>query len=262
MLERIKADLKKKYPSDICDALVNSYVNIKEQYYLMKHEPSELSGGKFVEACIRLLQKELTNSYTPIGSHIPNVIDVLRNFENSSKDNNNSFRIHIPRALLIIYNIRNKRGVGHLSGDVNPNFADATIIATVADWVLAEIYSVVFTTPLEEAQEIVNNLVRIKIPLIFEIGEIKRVLDPTISFRDQGLLLLYSSHPTPMTDNELVKCIEYKQPSYYKSYHLSRLHKDRLIEYSKDGNCTLSPTGIRYIEDNYGQWLDNFCKGE
>jgi len=76
MLEKIKADLKNKYPPEICDALIDSYFKIKEQYYLMNHEPSELNGGKFVEACIRLLQKELTGSYISIGNHIPNVVDV------------------------------------------------------------------------------------------------------------------------------------------------------------------------------------------
>ena len=36
---------------------------------------------------------------------------------------------------------------------------------------------------------------------------------------------------------------------------------ERLIEYLKNGNCIILPTGINYIEDKYGQWLAEFNKG-
>ena len=77
MLEIIRKDLKNKYPSDICDSLINSYIELKEQYYKGKYEPAELNGGKFVEACLRLIQHELTGENIPIGVHIPNIPKVL-----------------------------------------------------------------------------------------------------------------------------------------------------------------------------------------
>lgn len=262
MLEIIRNDLKKLYPPDLCDAFIDSYIEIKEQYYLAKYETSELNGGKFVEACVRLIQEELSNSHIPIGQHIPNLVKVLRDFETSDKSKGDSFRIHIPRALLFVYNIRNRRGVGHLGGDVNPNLADSTVITAAADWVLAEIYRIVYTVSLDEAQGIVNNLVRRKIPLVYEIGDIRRVLDPTISFRDQTLILLYSAHPDHMTDDELIDYLEYSNPSRYRSYTLKNLHKDRLIEYSKDNGCIILPPGILYVEQQYSQWLNKLNQGD
>ncbi|MFC1963768.1 hypothetical protein ACFLV1_00075 [Chloroflexota bacterium] len=262
MLQKIRNDLKKLYPSDLCDALIDSYVEIKEQYYLAKHEPSELNGGKFVEACVRIIQEELTNSHVPIGEHIPNIAKVIREFESAKKTKHESFRIHIPRALLLIYNIRNRRGVGHLGGDVNPNLADATIIATTADWIIAEIYRKIYTVSLNQAQEIVNDLVRRKILLVHEIGDVKRVLDPTLSFREQTLLLLTSVQPEHISDDELIKNLEYSNPSRYRSYTLKNLHKDRFIEYSSDGHCTILPPGIRYVESKYSQWLKKLNQGD
>ena len=261
MLEKIKNDLKKTYPSDICDALIDSYVEIKEQYYLNRLEPSELNGGKFVEACVRLIQEELTGSHIAIGKHIPNIAKVLREFETFDKSKNDSFRIHIPRMLLSVYNIRNRRGVGHLGGDVSPNLADATAITTAVDWILAELYRIFYTVSLNEAQGIVNNLVKRKTPLVYEIKNVRRVLDPSISYRDQTLILLYSVYPSSMTDNELVDCLEYYHPSKYRNNTLKKLHQDRLIEYSEDFRCTLLPPGISYVEQRYSQWLNDLNTG-
>ncbi|MDD4876527.1 MAG: hypothetical protein PHQ86_05300 [Dehalococcoidales bacterium] len=158
------------------------------------------------------------------------MVKILRDFETFDKSKNDSFRIHIPRILLSVYNIRNKRGVGHLGGDVNPNLADATVITAAVDWILAELYRIFYTVSLNEAQEIVNGLVRRKIPLVWEINNIRRVLDPTISYRNQTLILLCSVYPSSLADDELVNCLEYSNPSRYRTNIIKNLHKDRLIE--------------------------------
>jgi hypothetical protein len=262
MLEIIKNDLKKTYPPDVCDALIDSYAEIREQYYLGKHEPAELNGGKFAEACLRLVQQALTNSYTPIGIHIPNIPKVLSDFEHTDKTKNDSYRIHIPRALIAIYNIRNRRGVGHLGGDVNPNLSDSTLILAIADWVLAEIYRIVYAVQLDEAQRIINDLVKSKMLLVHKVGNIKRVLDPALTVKDQALLLLYNRMPESITDEELLVYIEYANKSYFRNGILKNLHRDRFIEYSADGKCSMLPPGVRYVENNYKTWIENINKGD
>src|SRR5271157_5569814 len=102
MLNKIRSDLKKKYPKNVCDALIDTYVRIKEEYYIGKLEPSELNSGKFVEACFRLLQEELTQTHTPLGQEVPNIIKALRDFELVDKRFNDSYRIHIPRILIAV----------------------------------------------------------------------------------------------------------------------------------------------------------------
>lgn len=88
------------------------------------------------------------------------MIGKLRAFEKSTSTGSlESYRIHIPRVLATIYNIRNKRGVGHLGGDVNPNFADSTFIVTCVDWILAELVRVHYTCSLDEAQKMVDSII-------------------------------------------------------------------------------------------------------
>lgn len=69
LLDQFKNDFKTVFPNDLVDALIDSYVEIKTNFILEKWEPSELNGGKFVEATIRMIQFTcFSGTYTPIGT--------------------------------------------------------------------------------------------------------------------------------------------------------------------------------------------------
>jgi len=50
-----------------------------------------------------------------------------------------SFQILIPRLLPALYEIRNNRGVGHVGGDVDPNYMDATMVVGAVKWIMGEL---------------------------------------------------------------------------------------------------------------------------
>lgn len=255
-MNRIKIDLKKAYPPELVDALIDSYVEVKENYYLGKFEPSELNGGKFVEAAIRILQYVTTNgNYTPVGSSISDTIGTLRKFEQiSNKAILESYRIHIPRNLCTIYNIRNKRGVGHLGGDVNPNLPDVNLIVACCDWVLSELFRINYNCSLDEAQKIVDILVQRKIPLVYDFDDIKRVLKPKLSLKDQTLLILSSESQKKVDLSDLVKWIEPAHISNYKLRVLKPLHTERFIEYLDNKSCMILPPGLKFVEEHFEEW--------
>jgi hypothetical protein len=257
MLEKVSTDLKSQLPVELVDALLSSYDELKQNFYVSKHEPSELNGGKFCEVCVRILQYE-TNAgvYTPIGTSISDLIGKIRDFEKiPAVGMNESFRIHIPRVLVAIYNIRNKRGVGHLGGDVNPNSSDSSLLVACADWIMAELFRIYYQCPLDEAQEIVNALVQRRLILVHNIGKIKRVLLPTLSQRNQTILLLSSIYPEKASLDELVQWIEPSNKSRYRNDILRKLHKDRLVEYDELGWCMILPTGLNYAASQYFGWI-------
>jgi len=261
MIEQIRQDFSAVYPQDIVDALINSFIEIKENYYLRKHEPAELNGGKFVEACVRLLQHQLRGSYTPIGVPIRNMVQELRNFEQTPSTYPDSYRLHIPRVLLGVYNIRNRRGVGHLGGDVNPNLADSTLILSVVSWVLAELYRMHYAVSIDEAQKIVDDLVERKLPLVYEVHNVKRVLAPKLTAKDQTLILLYSVYPKQLSEVELLQFTEYSNLSAYRNRILRELHRQRLINRNSNGTCVILPPGLRYVEEHYNDWLNELYQG-
>jgi len=257
MFEKVSSDLKAKLPPDLVDVLLSSYDELKQNFYIGKHEPSELNGGKFCEACFRILQHETNGgSYAPIGTSVPDLIGKLRDFEKlPATSANESFRIHIPRVLVTIYNIRNKRGVGHLGGDVNPNSIDSSLLVACADWVMAELFRIYYQCSLDEAQGIVNAIIQRRLNLIHEIETKKRVLLPSLSSRNQTLLLLSSIYPNKAMVDDLISWIEPSNKSRYQNDILRQLHKDRLIEYDKSGWCVILPTGLSYVASQYAIWL-------
>lgn len=264
MLQKVATDLKSKLPSELVDALLASYDELKHNFLLGKHEPSELNGGKFCEACFRILQHETSaGRYTPLGVSITDMIGKLRDFEKiSATTTNESFRVHIPRVLVAMYNIRNKRGVGHLGGDVNPNVADASLLVSCADWVMAELFRIHYQCSLDEAQTIVNSLVQRRLTLVYEFERIKRVLLPSLSHKDQTLLLLASVYPDKAKESDLLAWIEPVNKSQYRSRVLRVLHTERLIEYDKSGSCIILPTGLNYVRSHYPVWVSKLNGGK
>mgnify|MGYP006215932427 CR=1 FL=1 len=98
------------------------------------------------------------------------------------------------------------------------------------------------------ATRVVDALVERTVPLIWEIGEVKRVLNPKMTISDAALVLLHSS-TSPLTDKALAKHLEQDRLSNFKRV-LRRLHIARLLEYDeKAGEVTLSPLGTKAVEE-------------
>jgi hypothetical protein len=159
-----------------------------------------------------------------------------------------SLRILIPRVLLPLYEIRNNRGVGHIGGDVDPNFLDATAVYGVASWVLAELIRIFHSVTILEAQETVDALVERKVPLIWQVGDVRRVQDAKMASRDQTLLLL-NAKPGWMLEKDLASWVGYGSVPMYGSRILEPLHNDRLIEYDQiQSRAHISPLGSKMAE--------------
>ena len=72
---------------------------------------------------------------------------------------NDSIRLHIPRTLRLIYDIRNKRNAAHLADGIDPNVQDATLVIRNMEWALAELVRLYHHVPADEAQQIIAELV-------------------------------------------------------------------------------------------------------
>lgn len=239
-------------PAEILNNLEKTYIQIIRNYHENRFEPSELNGAKFSETIFRLLEWYTNENklYTKFGQEIHNFSDSVRKFENLSKFPD-SIRFHIPRMISSIYSLRNKRGVGHIGGDVNPNYMDSTIIVNISKWVLAEIVRIFHSVSLSEAQNIVENLVTKDYPIIWNVFDKKRVLDSNLDHEKKTLTLLYSSYPNFINEQDLVNWIEYSNPTMYRKKVLFRLHKLRMLEYdSKSKQIIISPKGIKFVEEN------------
>lgn len=240
-------------PDSLRAELIDSFRNITRNFIERRWEPSELNGGKFAEVVITVIEGAIGGSFPARSKKPLRMADACRALENKPATplpGDKSLRVHIPRALVYLYDIRNQRGVGHVGGDVDPNALDASAVVAMASWVMAELVRIFHGVTTQEAQDTVDALVERKTPLIWEVelGGIKRVLDPRMIGRDQVLVLLHHSAGWVKVV-DLCRWVEQKNITQFRDKVLSILHKARLIEFDATGDRTkISPLGAADVE--------------
>jgi hypothetical protein len=240
-------------PTDLRGPLLATFREIASNYLEHRWEPSELNGGKFCEVVFSIIEGSIKGKFAAKPSKPPNMRDACQALEkvpaNGNLAGDRSLRILIPRLLCGLYEIRNNRGVGHIGGDVDPNLMDAGAVYNLASWILAELVRIFHGVSTKDAQDIVNSLAERKNSLIWEVEDVKRVLDPKMPIRKQVLLLLHQN-PSWLQERDLVSWTEYSNATVFRSRILIPLHESRLIEYDrKNGRARISPLGSREMEE-------------
>ncbi|WP_043766591.1 hypothetical protein [Algiphilus aromaticivorans] len=233
--------------------IVGSYIDLKRNLAESRLDAAGLNAGKLCEAVIRHLQITAFGSNTPFGRKIPNFADECRKIicAPSGANITESEKAILPRALVFLYTMRNKRGIGHIGGDVDPNAIDGALIGRVSDWIVCELIRVNHNLSLEEAQDLVDGLAIRQLPDVWEVAGKKRVLRDGMSAKDQLLLLLYSCQDQTVLVEDLVSWVEYSNPAVLRSRIIGNLHKGRFVEWDRDSEfIVLSPKGAKYVEEN------------
>ncbi|WP_156949063.1 hypothetical protein [Bradyrhizobium sp. WSM1417] len=233
--------------------MLATYQEIAQNFLEHRWEPSELNGGKFCEVVFSIISGTLSASYPASPSKPRDMkaacLALEQQTPNAARLGDRSLRILIPRMLMPLYEIRNNRGVGHAGGEVSPNQMDAITVYGMASWILAELIRIFHSVSIGEAQATVDALVERKLPLVWQLDEISRVLDTTLKASDQTLVLLYQSTSWASVDN-LVKSVEYSGAAMFRTRVLDPLHKSRHIEHdSKNARARISPLGSKYVEE-------------
>jgi hypothetical protein len=240
---QINTILEKASDKKLAEHIINSFKEVERNYHLKSWKTSSLDAGHFVEAVRRLIELKLFGQYTPINKPLPNFNDKCLN-SYLNKQGEESYRIHIPRLLFTIYGIRNKRGIGHIS-NIKPNKIDSTLILSSCKWVLAEIIRLNSQLPIEETENLIDEIIERNVEGIWEVGETIRILEDGLSLKNKILYLLYNKNS--LKDSEIQNITEYSNITYLKKT-LREFHKKRLIEYKDNGDCILSPKGALEAE--------------
>ena len=239
-------------PTEPRDLLLESYKEIGRNFMEHRWEPAELNGGKFSEAAFSIINGSIKGSFPSKPTKPRDMLKACRDLEQLPADakrvGDRSLRVLIPRMLQGLYEIRNNRNVGHIGGEVDPSFLDATAVYGMSSWILAELVRIFHSVSTKEAQEAVDELVERKHPLIWEVDGIRRVLNPKMSKSDQALLLLYSK-PAWVEEKDLCQWVEYSSLSMFRKHILISAHEARLMEHDQNqGRVRFSPLGSADIE--------------
>jgi hypothetical protein len=244
---RLIAILSTRLPSDIVIELVKEYQYLKQQFALGKFQPSELNAARFSECALRIIEYLDTSKYTPLG--IPLTSENIINSAQRNTVLKDAIRFFIPRLARVILDVRNKRDVAHVGGEVNPNYSDALFVTHCADWILTEVVRHFYSCSIDEAASIVKNINEIQIPVVVEVDGFIRVQNSNLDSREKVLVVLYYKQPAKVIDVDIANWIRYKNISRFRSDILKQLDADVLVHFEK-GYCTLLPKGAKYVEKN------------
>ncbi|HVH50792.1 MAG TPA: hypothetical protein VM690_01495 [Gaiellaceae bacterium] len=232
-------------PVELVDEVLATYTEAKRRFHLRDLRPQEVEGGRFSEAVFRVLQHLCGQRVTPIGKSLPGVDNLLPVFE-SVTGQPDAVRLHIPRTLRLIYDIRNKRDAAHLSDQIDPNLQDATLVIANMDWVVAELVRLQHNVTADEAQAIIENLVTKEIPAVEEIDGQPVVLSD-LSSRDQALLMLYRAGAAGASLEDLADWLRTRRD--HLGDRLAKLDADkRVLRHPRSGRYHLTSKGVRDVE--------------
>src|SRR5436309_8117502 len=159
MLQQVRQGLTTSLNSQLVDELLAAYQEAKRNYYLDGLRLSAVEGGRFCEAAFRLLQQITTGTFDALGTQLDTerLIRTLGNLPCGQYPD--SVRLHVPRALRVVYDIRNKRDNAHLADGIDPNLQDASLVVAILDWVLAEFVRLYHSVSPNEARNMVESIV-------------------------------------------------------------------------------------------------------
>lgn len=244
---QIESALSTNLPKDVIIALLDEYQNIKQQFFLGKFQPAELNAARFSECILRLIEFLDIGNYTAFGKQLDTKKIINRITNNTSLPE--GIRFFIPQLTRVLLDIRNKRNVAHVGGEVNSNYSDSLFVSHSADWILIELIRNYHINSIDEARKIVESINETKLPVIVEVGSFIRVQNTKLKTEQKTLLILYYKQPNKVSDLDLLKWIRYTNTSRYRTEILKALDDQALIHYEK-GFCILLPKGIAYVEKN------------
>ena len=231
----------------LVDELLAAYQEAKRNHYLGGDRLSAVEGGRFCEAAYRILQDVTTSSFTPLGrplntDHLARQLAALP--VGSVPD---SVRLHIPRALRVVYDIRNTRDAAHLADGIDPNVQDSALVAAVLDWTLAEFVRIYHGVEPAEALELITGLVTRSAPAIEDFDGFLKVLNPKLRAGEHCLVLLYQRDRLGATREELK---EWARPGMRPNLRrtLNRLEHTLALVHSDRGRYRITVAGKREVE--------------
>jgi len=247
---KIRAGLVASLPADIVDELLAAHSDAKQEFYMGGLRLSAVEGGRFCEAAFRLLEHIITGTHTPLGTPL-NTDGIIRQLAGTPTANfSSSVRLHIPRGLRVVYDIRNKRDAAHLSDGIDPNLQDAVVVVGIIDWVMAEFVRLFHNVNANEASQIVDAIVTRRAPVVQDFDGFLKVLNPTLAASEHILVLLYHRGGAGASYQELA---EWVRPSMRKNLRrtLTRLAIERDLIHENQDVFNITRLGEQEIEQNH-----------
>lgn len=247
MIGTIESGFQRHFDRKLVDEFLEAYQEAKRNFYVGGLRLSEVEGGRFCEAAFRFLEQATKGNFTALSQplDVEKLIVRLANLPRGSQPD--SIRIHIPRALRVVYDIRNNRDAAHLADGIDPNLQDATLVVSLIDWVLAEFVRIYHAVSATEAQTIVESLVIRSAPATEDFDGFLKVLRPELKASEYVLLILYERGKCGARYQDIEAWVQPKMRANLRRT-LARLSDDQAFVHLAREYYVLTRLGIAEVE--------------
>lgn len=231
----------------LVDELLLAYQEAKRNFYLGGLRLSAVEGGRFCEAAFRLLQQRTKGTFEQLGKQLDTDALIKQLASLPATQQPESVRLHIPRALRVVYDVRNKRDNAHLADGIDPNLQDAALVVSILDWVLAEFVRLYHAVPPNVAQDMVANIVTRVAPAIEDFDGFLKVLRTDLGATDFVVLLLYQRGAQGATRAELESWVRPKMRTNLRRT-MNSLEHDKAYVHASGDTLRITRSGQNYVE--------------
>lgn len=246
-LPLIRTALLNKFPKNLVDELLDCYQEQKRNYFLGNHRPTEVEGGRFSEAAFRMLEHFAGVPLTPIGKQL-DTDALIRRLQGLPATHPDAVRIHIPRTLRVVYDIRNKRDAAHLADGIDPNLQDASFVFACLDWILAEFVRLSGGVTPNEAFALIKAITVNAIPAIEDFNGFLKTLKPNLKVSEIVLLLLYHQGANGASYDDLFKWVKPAQRANLKAT-LARMEHEKDFVVNTNNKYLITRRGILEVQN-------------
>lgn len=234
------------WPEALVDEVLAAFKDAKSRFYRNDLRPQAVEGGLFSEGVLRVMQFEATGIHDPLSLRTFNAGRVIGQLE-GEVGAQDSVRFHVPRAVRLIYDIRNNRDTGHLTDGIDPNLQDATLVVGCMDWILAEMVRLAHNVPADQAQAMIADIVKKEVPVI-EVFDGKPVVLKDLRPGEHAAAILYwaGSDGLPIGTLKEWTPVPRRKNLRRALDGLAALYR----VYENNGTVKLTQKGYVYVEEN------------
>jgi hypothetical protein len=230
----------------IVDKLIEEYRIVKRENLLDDHEKVILHSAKVSDLILALVKNKVTGKVEDINNlEFNRLFEEIRKYPKITAEDV-ILTLAIPRVAESVYTIRSKKDVAHVK-TIDPSFIDSSYCISACDWMFSELALLFLKASPNEAQELINSVLKKKVPTIeeFEDGSIV-ILKKDLSLKEEFLLALYHNYPKRITNEDLMKILRYSNPTYAEKV-LTGLEGERFVHRNNEGN-KLTKNAIKHVE--------------
>ena len=241
-------DVLSLIPVSLRDPLIDEFEQALDEYRAADWEKVGLKAGKFCEIAYCICAGHATGAYAASPSKPGNFPQACRDLEQHNGTKGRSLCMQVPKVLAALYELRNNRAIGHVSGDVSPNHMDAELFLRGMKWIMGELVRNYSHLPLDDAHAVVEAVTARTFHIVWSSGDVRRVLEPAKTAAQKVLIVLYAEGK-PVSVAQLQAWVEYKNGTDFKRKILKNLHHKALIQYDEKAEITqILPPGQTYVE--------------